>query len=78
MISNHVKKRVERILAGLVSVAMTLTMVPEIWLPINAQIVRDEIMDTETAVRAKNAYSSVSNKSTENYFESDVWKRSPQ
>ena len=72
MISNHVKKRVERILAGLVSVAMTLTMVPEIWLPINAQIVRDEIMDTETAVRAKNAYSSVSNKSTENYFESDV------
>ena len=29
-------------------------------------------MDTETAVRAKNAYSSVSNKSAENYFESDV------
>ena len=64
MISLKVKKRLNRIIAGIVSAAMTLTMVPDVWLPVHAEIVRDEILnsdvvclssDSETA-DAVNAY----------------------
>ena len=47
MISNRMKKRFSRIVAGLVSAAMTLTMVPDVWLPVYAEIVRDEIANAE-------------------------------
>lgn len=47
MISYRVKKCFNRILAGVVSTALTLTMVPEIWLPIYADLVRDEITNEE-------------------------------
>ena len=41
------KKRISRIIAGLVSAAMTFTMVPDVWLPVHAEIVRDEIANAE-------------------------------
>lgn len=47
MISNRMKKRFSRIVAGLVSAAMTLTMVPDVWLPVRAEIVRDQIENAE-------------------------------
>ena len=47
MISNRVKKRFNRVVAGLVSAAMTLTMVPDVWLPVHAEIVRDQIENAE-------------------------------
>ena len=33
------KKRINRIIAGLVSAAMAFTMVPDVWLPVHAEIV---------------------------------------
>ena len=60
MISNRVKKRVDRILAGLVSVAMTLTMVPEIWLPIHAEIVGKEIANAEISTDATSGVTTAS------------------
>lgn len=47
MISNRMKKRFSRIVAGLVSAAMTLTMVPDVWLPVHAEIVRDQIENAD-------------------------------
>ena len=43
MISLKVKKRLNRIIAGIVSAAMTLTMIPDVWLPVYADSVRNEI-----------------------------------
>lgn len=47
MISNRMKKRFSRIVAGLVSAAMTLTMVPDVWLPVYADSVRNEITNAD-------------------------------
>ena len=47
MISNRIKKRFSRIVAGLVSAAMTFTMVPDVWLPVYADSVRNEIADAD-------------------------------
>ena len=60
MISSRVKKRVDRILAGLVSAAMALTMVPEIWLPINAEIVGKEIANAEISTDATSGVTTAS------------------
>lgn len=47
MISEKNRRKCSRILAGITSVAMTMTMAPELWLPVHAEIVRDEIQETE-------------------------------
>ena len=47
MISKRIKQRFSKIIAGIVSVAMTMTMVPEIWLPIYAQNVSQNIIGSE-------------------------------
>ena len=49
MISLKVKKRLNRIIAGIVSAAMTLTMVPDVWLPVYADSVRNEIVNEDVA-----------------------------
>ena len=49
MISNRMKKRFSRIVAGLVSAAMTLTMVPDVWLPVYADSVRNEIVSSNVS-----------------------------
>ena len=46
MISNRIKKNFSRVIAGFVSAAMTFTMVPDVWLPVYADSVRNEIMGT--------------------------------
>lgn len=38
-----VQKRINRIIAGLVSAAMAFTMVPDVWLPVHAEIVSNQI-----------------------------------
>ena len=78
MISSRVKKRVDRILAGLVSAAMALTMVPEIWLPIHAQLVRDEIIDAETAVGGKTHIAQYQIKARKTILSLTYRERNPQ
>lgn len=54
MISNRMKKRFSRIVAGLVSAAMTLTMVPDVWLPVYAENMRENIVNQTVGEGAYN------------------------
>lgn len=47
MTSLKTKRRFNRIISGILSVAITMTMVPEIWLPIYAESVRNEIITAD-------------------------------
>ncbi|MCM1524507.1 MAG: polymorphic toxin-type HINT domain-containing protein [Ruminococcus sp.] len=47
MLSLKFKKKVNQIIAGTVAAAMTMTMIPDVWLPVHAEIVRNEIMNEE-------------------------------
>ena len=47
MISLRVKKKFNQIIAGIVSAAMTLTMVPDVWMPVYADSVRNEIAEAD-------------------------------
>lgn len=47
MTSLKTKRRFNRIISGILSVAMTMTMVPEIWLPVYADSVRNDILNTD-------------------------------
>lgn len=47
MLSLKVKKEFNRIIAGTVAAAMTLTMTPDIWLPVHAEIVRNQIINDD-------------------------------
>lgn len=47
MTSLKTKRRFNRIISGILSVAMTMTMVPEIWLPVYADSVRNNILNTD-------------------------------
>lgn len=43
MIGSSLKMKSKRVIAGIVSAAMTLTMIPDVWLPVYADSVRNEI-----------------------------------
>lgn len=47
MIGYSVKMKIKRIIASATAAAMTLTMVPDVWLPVHAEIVRDEIVNAD-------------------------------
>lgn len=47
MISLRVKKKFNQIIAGTVAAAMTLTMVPDVWMPVYADSVRNEIAEAD-------------------------------
>ena len=49
MLTQRVKRKLKRFTSGVLSVAMTMTMVPEIWLPIYAENVSQDIMNAEIA-----------------------------
>lgn len=38
----------KKIMSGLLSLTMLLTMVPDIWMPVHADVVRNEIIQTDT------------------------------
>ena len=61
----RVRKRLRRVLAGILSAAMTMTMVPEIWMPIYAENVRNEIMGAEIPSALDLNIESVSDENTE-------------
>ena len=46
------KKRINRIIAGLVSAAMAFTMVPDVWLPVHAEIVSNQIKNADIGTAA--------------------------
>ncbi len=46
------KKRINRIIAGLVSAAMAFTMVPDVWLPVHAGIVSNQIKNADIGTAA--------------------------
>lgn len=47
-----VQKRINRIIAGLVSAAMAFTMVPDVWLPVHAEIVSNQIKNADIGTAA--------------------------
>ncbi len=47
MLKFSVKKKLNRLLAGILSAAMSMTMVPDIWLPVYADMVREEILEAD-------------------------------
>lgn len=47
MLSMAFKKRVNQIIAGTVAAVMTLTMVPDVWMPVYADSVRNEIASAD-------------------------------
>lgn len=64
------RKRMNRIIAGFVSAAMTFTMVPDVWLPVHALDVREDILGADVS-------SEYSESSDDNLFtESDVYTES--
>lgn len=46
------KKRINRIIAGFVSAAMAFTMVPDVWLPVHAEIVSNQIKNADIGTAA--------------------------
>ena len=46
------KKRINRIIAGFVSAAMAFTMVPDVWLPVHAEIVSNQIKNADVGTAA--------------------------
>lgn len=46
------KKRINRIIAGFVSAAMAFTMVPDVWLPVHAEIVSNQIKNVDIGTAA--------------------------
>ena len=46
------KNRINRIIAGLVSAAMAFTMVPDVWLPVHAEIVSNQIKNADIGTTA--------------------------
>lgn len=46
------KKRINRIIAGFVSAAMAFTMVPDVWLPVHAEIVSNRIKNADIGTAA--------------------------
>jgi hypothetical protein len=45
----------KKIMSGLLSVTMLLTMVPDIWMPVHADVVRDEIIQTDAEKKQEKA-----------------------
>ena len=47
MLKSSMRKKFSRMLTGVLSVPIVTTMVPDIWLPVHAENVRHEILNTE-------------------------------
>ena len=71
MLTQRVKRKLKRFTSGVLSVAMTMTMVPEIWLPIYAENVSQDIMNAEIATVSEIAEEPVSNENMTSNSESD-------
>lgn len=53
MLGMKFKRKVQQIIAGTVAAAMTMTIVPDVWLPVYAQTVRKEIENAELGINAE-------------------------
>ena len=47
MLKFSLRKKLNRLIAGTLSAAMALTMTPDIWLPVYAESVRNDILNAE-------------------------------
>ena len=50
MINLKTRKRFNRIISGVLSAAMVMTMVPDIWLPVYADLVRKDILNADIGI----------------------------
>ncbi len=71
MLTQRVKRKLKRFTSGVLSVAMTMTMVPEIWLPIYAENVSQDIMNAEITTVSEITEEPVSNENMTSNSESD-------
>lgn len=71
MLIQRVKRKLKRFTAGLLSMSMILTMIPEIWLPIYAENVSQDIMNAEITTVSEITEEPVSNETMTSNSESE-------